>query len=191
MGSGWAWALTSPFSLITGVPCSLGTEERDLCAQRNTSLSTIHWNILPLSFFKNYLVLAVQGLRCCVGLSPVAVPGLLTAVASPVAEHRLWGMWVSAVAARGLCSCGSQALEHRLSGCGAEALLLCNMWDLPSPGIQPYSPTGRQILHHRTTREALFLLFLNTAPCGACTDSTHTFSILDRGLTAWSGYSGT
>ena len=48
-------------------------------------------------FFKNfvYLVLAVQG------LSLVAVPGLLTAVASPVAEHRLWGVWASAVPARG------------------------------------------------------------------------------------------
>ena len=130
-------------------PLLTGTEETDLCAQRNTSLSTIHWTILPHSFFKNfvYLVLAVQGLCCRVGLSLVAVPELLTAVASPVAEHRLWGVWASAVPARGPCSCGSQALEHRLSGCGAQALLLCNMWDLPSPGIQPYSPTGRQILH--------------------------------------------
>ena len=162
--------------------------DRPVCTEDHLPFHDSLQHSSSFFFKKLYLVLAVRGLRCCVGLSPVAVPGLLTAVASPVAEHRLWGVWASAVAARGLCSCGSQALEHRLSGSGAEALLLCNMWDLPSPGIQPYSPTGRQILHHRTTREALFLLFLNTAPCGACTDSTHTFSILVRGLTAWSGY---
>ena len=36
-----------------------------------------------------YLFSAVQGLHCCVGHSLVAVLGLLTAVASLVAEHRL------------------------------------------------------------------------------------------------------
>ena len=42
--------------------------------------------------------------------SLVVVQGLLTAVASLVVEHRLY--------ARGLTSCGSQALEHWLSNCG-------------------------------------------------------------------------
>ena len=40
---------------------------------------------------------------------------------------------------RGLSSCGSQALECRLSGCGAWALLLHGMWDLPGPGLEPVS----------------------------------------------------
>ena len=42
--------------------------------------------------------------------------------------------------ARGLSSCGSQALEHRLSSCGTRALLLRGMWDLPGPGLEPVSP---------------------------------------------------
>ena len=64
--------------------------------------------------------LAALGLCCCVqafsscgkrGLLFVVVHGLLMAMASLVVEHGLL--------ARGLSSCGSQALEHRLSSCGA------------------------------------------------------------------------
>ena len=77
---------------------------------------------------KNYLFLAVLGLHCCTwafsscgeqGLLCV-VCRLLTAVAS---RCRAWalGTQASVVAARGLSSCGSQALEHRLSSCGARA----------------------------------------------------------------------
>ena len=40
----------------------------------------------------------------------------------------------------GFSSCGSRALEHRLSSCGAWALLLHDMWDLPGPGLEPMSP---------------------------------------------------
>jgi len=55
------------------------------------------------------------------GATPFEACGLLIAVTSPVAEHRLWGTQASAVAARGLSSCDSQALEHRFNGCGAQA----------------------------------------------------------------------
>ena len=50
-------------------------------------------------------------------------------------------------------SCGSQALELRLSSCGARALLLCSMWDLPGPRHEPMCP-------------ALAGRFLTTAPPG-------------------------
>jgi len=40
----------------------------------------------------------------------------------------------------GLSGCGSPALEHRLSSCGARAKVLCGMWDLPEPEIEPMSP---------------------------------------------------
>ena len=40
----------------------------------------------------------------------------------------------------GLSCCRGRALEHRLSGCGAQALLLCGIWDLPRSGIEPVSP---------------------------------------------------
>ena len=33
-----------------------------------------------------------------------------------------------------------QAVERRLSSCGARAWLLCGMWDLPGPGLEPVSP---------------------------------------------------
>ena len=84
------------------------------------------------------------GLCGCVGFSlvvvsrgycAVAVCGLLIA-----AEHRLEGMQVSAVAAHGLNSCGSQALEHRLSSSGAQAELFQGMGDLPGSGIEPVCP---------------------------------------------------
>ena len=50
----------------------------------------------------------------------IAVCGPLTIVASLVAEHRLQ--------------------THRLSNCGSRAQLLCDMWDLPRPGLEPVSP---------------------------------------------------
>ena len=50
------------------------------------------------------------------------------------------GTWASAVVACGLSSCGLRAPEHRLSSCGAQAQLLCVMWDLPGPGLEPMSP---------------------------------------------------
>ena len=53
----------------------------------------------------------------------------------------------------GSSSCGSRALERRLSSCGAWALLLRSMWDLPGPGLEPVCP-------------ALAGGFLTTAPPG-------------------------
>ena len=66
------------------------------------------------------------------------------------------GTWASVVVARGLSSCGSQALECRLSSCGARAQLLRGTWDLPGPGLEPVSP-------------ALAGGFLTTAPPGKST----------------------
>ena len=63
------------------------------------------------------------------------------------------GMRASVVVARGLSSCGSQALELRLSRCGTRAQLLRGMWDLPRAGLEPMSP-------------ALAGGFLTTAPPG-------------------------
>ena len=40
----------------------------------------------------------------------------------------------------GFSSCGTWALERRLSSCGAWAQLLCGMWDLPGPGLELVSP---------------------------------------------------
>ena len=50
----------------------------------------------------------------------IAVRGPLTIAASLIAEHRLQ--------------------TRRLSSCGSRAQLLCGMWDLPTPGLEPVSP---------------------------------------------------
>ena len=50
----------------------------------------------------------------------IAVHGPLTITASLVVEHRLQ--------------------TRRLSSCGSRAQLLCGMWDLPRPGLEPVSP---------------------------------------------------
>ena len=80
-------------------------------------------------FFLINLFVAVLGLRFCVwalsscgewGPHFIAVRRPLTVVASLVAEHRL--------------------RTHRLSSCGSRAQLLCGMWDLPRPGLEPMSP---------------------------------------------------
>ena len=75
-------------------------------------------------------ILAALGLHCCVqafsscseqGLLFVAVRRLLIAVASLCCRAQAPGMRAAVVVAHGLSSCGSWALERRLSSCGAQA----------------------------------------------------------------------
>ena len=107
------------------------------------------WALLFIYLFIYLLFLAVLGLRCCTrvfsscserGLFFVAVRGLLIAVASLVVEHQLQTRGLQQLWLAGFSSCGLQALERRLSSCGAQAQLLCGMWDLPRPGLEPASP---------------------------------------------------
>ena len=76
------------------------------------------------------------------------------------------GVWAlgtraSVAVAHGLSSCGSRALERRLSSWGARAQLLCGMWDPPGPGLEPIVPcVGRWILNHCATREDLLFVFV-------------------------------
>ena len=57
-----------------------------------------------------------------------------------LAEDKLQSSQASVVVARGLSSCGSRCPEHWLNSCDILAQLLCGMWDLPGPGIEPMSP---------------------------------------------------
>ena len=79
--------------------------------------------------FIYFIFLATLGLRfyarafsSCGTRGPlfIAVCGPLTITASLVAEHRLQ--------------------MRKLSNCGSRAQLLCGMWDLPRPGLEPVSP---------------------------------------------------
>ena len=84
-----------------------------------------------------YFWLYWSSLLCWLSL---LVCGRLIAVASFVADHRLWGVWALVAVACGLNSWGSQALELPLSSCVTWTWLFCDMWDLPGPGIKPTSP---------------------------------------------------
>ena len=83
----------------------------------------------------------------------VAAHGLFIAVASLVAEHGLQVLRLQQLWHAGFSSCGSRALERRLSSCGTWAQLLRSMWHLPGLGFEPVSP-------------ALAGRFLITAPPG-------------------------
>ena len=83
-------------------------------------------------FFNYFYFLAVLGLLCVAfsdfherGLLFIAMCRLLSRVAFLVVEHRLQGTWVSVVAA------------HRLRNYGAWASLLCGVWNLHRPGLNP------------------------------------------------------
>ena len=97
----------------------------------------------PIYFWPFWVFVAVHALlqlRRVVAISLAEMCGLLVTVASLAVEHGLQGIRVSVAAARGLSSCGSQGLEHRLNSCGIWAQLLYGMWDFPRPGIEPVSP---------------------------------------------------
>ena len=88
--------------------------------------------VFQILFFKFiYLLLAVLGLRCCAGGGFLSLRGVeATLHCGACASHYssfscygVWalGVWASVVTARGLSSCGSRALERRLSSCGTWA----------------------------------------------------------------------
>ena len=76
-----------------------------------------------------YLFLAVLGLCFC-----ARAFSRLWQVGAPL--HR----GARASHYRGLSRCGARALERRLSSCGSRPQLLCGMWDLPRPALEPVSP---------------------------------------------------
>ena len=99
--------------------------------------------VLFVYFWLCWVSVAACGLSLVLesrGCSLVAACRLLTAVASLVAEHRLWGTQASVVSACRLRSCGLWTLEPRLGSCGTWAYLLQSIWDLLGPGIKPVSP---------------------------------------------------
>ena len=79
--------------------------------------------MLDLHWCVGFSLVVVSG-----GASLAAVSGLLVAAACRGAQ---------ALGHAGFSSCSTCALEHRLSSLVA---LLCGMWDLPGPGIEPVSP---------------------------------------------------
>ena len=120
---------------------------------------------MPCHFLFICLFSAVPGLSCRMGFSLVvasrsyslvAVHGLLIAMASPLAEHRLrepelsnWGTWTQ--------QSGSPALEHRLNSCSFSNTGLVALQHVGSSQIR--NPThvsciGKWMLYHWAIREA-------------------------------------
>ena len=97
---------------------------------------------------KIYLFLATLSLRCCTGVSLIALSGNvslvvaceLTVMASLAAEHGLYCVWASVVVAGGFHRCVFRALHRRLNSCGIWSWLLHGMWDLPGLGLKPMYP---------------------------------------------------
>ena len=85
------------------------------------------------------------------GAAVAAVPG--SAAVPLVGEHRLCGARASAVVARGLSSCSSRALEHRLSSC--EPWLRCSV----ACGIFLDQESNPRLLHWQAG-------FFSTEPLG-------------------------
>ena len=80
------------------------------------------------------------------------------ALASPVLAHGLCSAPTSGAVAR-----GSQALKHRLKGCGPLAQLLCGMWDLPGSGMESTSPALADLpLSHQGSRSTTLSLMKET-----------------------------
>ena len=89
-----------------------------------------------------YLFLAALGLCCCTwAFSSCGEQGLLFLVVRAGFSLR-WFLLLRSTGSRhvGFSSCGTQALERRLSSCGTRAYLLRSTWDLPGPRLEPVSP---------------------------------------------------
>ena len=154
------WKLSDSVLLIClqSSRCIPDIQPHSVCLLVFTSSSFILINLFI------YLFWAVLGLCCCArafsscgerGLLFLVVRGLLTAVVSLVAEHRL-----QARGLQQLWHVGSVIVARRLSSCGALALLLRSMWDLPGPGLEPVSPAlAGRFLTTASPGKSLFQLY--------------------------------
>ena len=145
---------TQNLFIITGIlptfphfPCSLfptyGNHKR--------VLYFYEFNFYFIIILFSYLFLAVLGQHCCTGFSLVCgEQGLLSSCDA----------WASVVAEHGLSNYGSQALEHRLNSCSAQALLHVGFsWTRVQTCV---TCIGRQILYHWATRKALIFILDST-----------------------------
>ena len=115
-----------------------------------------------VTFKKNkfiYLSLAALGLHCCSRAFSSCGERGATLRCSAWASHCGGFSLFRCTGSRraSFSSCGSWALERRLSSCSARAQLLRGMWDLPRPGLEPVFP-------------ALAGGFLSTVPPGKSHD---------------------
>ena len=106
----------------------------------------VHSSTIYLLFFLTLFILFIYFwlhwvfISAC-GLSLVAASGGYSSLRCTCFSLRwLLLLWSTGSRHAGFSNCGSQALERRLSSCGAQAYLLRGMWDLPGPELEPMSP---------------------------------------------------
>ena len=91
-----------------------------------------------------FIYFVALGLCCFCCREPrlliIMVCKILTAVASLVAEHRLWVHGLRQMQLMGSVVVAQRARARRLSSRSAWAPLLHGIWNLPRPGIEPMSP---------------------------------------------------
>ena len=122
--------------------------------------------ILPIFFFK-YIYLFINFWLCWVfvaahRLSLVAASkGYSSLLCAGFSLRWLLLSWSKGSRRVGFSSCGSRALERRLSSCGTWAQLLHCMWVLPGPGLEPVSPAlaGRFSTTSPPGKPSIFVLY--------------------------------
>ena len=125
------------------------------------SLLNIRTRLCLLSGFSKQFILDIFLFVCFLAASLLRVGFLLVAASTGYSSLQCagfslrWLLLLQSTGSRhaGFSSCGSWALERRLSSCGAQAQLLRGMWDLHRRALEPVSP-------------ALAGGFLTTAPPG-------------------------
>ena len=112
-------------------------------AKTNDDNESMINSILYISIQRKILILLVFFFFVCFGSSLLLVGFLQlrgVGVHSSLQSSGLSLRWPLLMRSAGFSSCGSRALERRLSSCGSRAQLLCGMWDLPRLGLEPTSP---------------------------------------------------
>ena len=105
--------------------------------QKYTSISPLSFFFYKFIYFwLRWVFIAVHGL-------PLVVASRGYSLLRCAGFSLQWLLLLRGVGSRcaGFSSCSLQAPERRLSSCGIRAQLLCGMWDLPRPGLEPMSPS--------------------------------------------------
>ena len=131
-------------------------QQADSQPLRHQGSPRVHFFLLKVFIFYLFFIFG------CIGSSLLCVGFLQLWRAGAALPCGAWalGAQASVIVARGLSSCGLQALAHRLSSCGARAQLLCGMWESSLTRARTHvACIGRRILNYCATKEALSSLF--------------------------------
>ena len=124
--------------------------------------SFTEFNLVNIKFFVKYSLLVVLGLRCCAGVSLAVLSGARLHGSGLSWAARARGHSGFSPCGSGLSSCGSRALEHRLSIRGARLSCLQLVGSSWTKDQTLVSGTGRRILYLWATREALLGIFVKS-----------------------------